>query len=505
MWHDLLTLSQLEAKRRARQIAYGLRLLGVERTDSRLYQAYVVGFWLFWLFAMGAFLLDAVEQLGRALLADDAAALLDGVPVLVLFAQLAYLVVVYLNPPLKLAAPDLAYVAASPASRGAIALVRFVSGMLLPASGLALAGSLAALLFAWSLDAPGVARIGARAFWQTFALALLSAAVGWTLALARQNTRSPVKHAWWLVFPVVALGAALLPGAILWPGRVWTGAILNASIAHGPLLIVAIGVALAAVAAAGSRTHMAQVMDLSQMYARIHRLGMWGFLEASDVITRLRAQSRLARKTRLRGRLPHTSGAVATLLGQSALIVARLSPGIVVRLLVAGVTAPSVAIALVRLGGASPVQTWALIFVALIQFRPREALRVYQVPVDRPFVRQFLPRNNLLRFAGQVALPLAIMGVGAALTAIAQPWVPRGIALPLVLGALLAQALCQALDTARLPDATMPPVRYEYAILVCGALVVGSGLVVGSVWAALLALLLVDLGLALLLSRSLPA
>ena len=55
-----------------------------------------------------------------------------------------------------------------------------------------------------------------------------------------------------------------------------------------------------------------------------------------------------------RGRLPHTSGAVATLLGQSALIVARLSPGIVVRLLVAGVTAPSVVIALVRLGGASP-------------------------------------------------------------------------------------------------------------------------------------------------------
>ena len=151
------------------------------------------------------------------------------------------------------------------------------------------------------------------------------------------------------------------------------------------------------------------------------------------------------------------------------------------------------------------MQTWALIFVALIQFRPREALRVYQVPVDRPFVRQFLPRNNLLRFAGQVALPLAIMGVGAALAAITQPWVPRGIALPLVLGALLAQALCQALDTARLPDATMPPVRYEYAILVCGALVVGSGLVVGSVWAALLALLLVDLGLALLLSRSLPA
>src|SRR5690606_28464410 len=104
-------------------------------------------------------------------------------------------------------------------------------------------------------------------------------------------------------------------------------------------------------------------------------------------------------------------------------IVRRLSPGILLRLVGGGAATTSIAISLVRLGGASAVQTWALLFVVLMQLRPRDALHVYQTPVQRPFLRQFLPQNNLLLFAGQAALPLLIMGLGAGLAALAQPFV----------------------------------------------------------------------------------
>lgn len=505
MWRDILTLAGLETIRMKRQAAYWLRLLGVERADSWLYKAYAVGFWVFWAFAMWAFVLEQVELLSYEIPARDAAALLDAMPPLVLVAQLVYLGALFFDPPLKLAAPDLAYVAAAPVSRGAIALFRFFTGMLILAFGLALAGSLVALLFAWSLDAPGIALIGVRAALVTFGLAWLSGAWGWALALARQNTRSAARHAFWLLIPALMLAAWRFPDAILWPGRAWTNAIDGAAWGDGALLVVALVAGLAALIAAGGRAHMARIMDHSQTYARIRKLGIWGQLGAADVVARLRAQSRLARKTNLRGRIPHTSGVARTLLGQSAVVLVRLSPWIVLRLFAAGATVTSIVGALIRFGGASSVQTWALVFIALIQFRPRDAMRVYQTPVERPFLRQFLPGNALLAFAGQASLPLLVMGVGVALGAVAQPWAHPAIALPLALGALLGLALCHALESVRVRGGVLPRVPYEYGVIACGAAVVVGGVAVGSVWGALVAVVLIDVALAALLSRGVPA
>lgn len=505
MGRDLLTLARLEVRRLARQAAYWLRLFGVEKDDSTLYKAYAVGFWVFWAFAMWAFLLEQVELLSTQIPAEDAAALLDALPVMVLIAQVVATLALCLNPPLKLAAPDLAYVAPSPASRGAIALVRFVAAMLVPALGAAVIGSFVALLFAWRLVAPSVALAGTRGFALALGLVAVTGALGWTAALARQNRRAALaRHAFWLIAPAALLGAWRLPGVFLWPGRVWTDAIFAAPRQEDSLLlVVGLAVALVALYAAGSRVHMAQVIDHSQMYARIRRLGVWGSFLAGDVITRLRAQSRLAKKRRLRGSLPSTNSVPGTLLGQSVLIVRRLSPGILLRLVGGGAATTSIAISLVRLGGTSAVQTWALLFVILMQLRPRDALHVYQTPLQRPFLRPFLPQNNLLLFAGQAAIPLLIMGVGAGVAALAQPFIAPAVALPLTAAALLALAMGQALESVRF-RLDVPRLRYEYAVLVCGALTVISGHALGSVWAALLALVLLDAGLALLLHRSLP-
>jgi len=501
MWRDILTLAGLETIRVKRQAAYWLRLLGVERADSWLYKAYAVGFWVFWAFVMWAFVLEQVELLSYEIPAQTATALLDAMPPLVLVAQLVYLGALFLDPPLKLAAPDLSYVAAAPVSRGAIALFRFLTGMLIPAFGLALAGSLVALLFAWSLDASGIALIGARAALVSFALAWLSGAWAWALALARQNTLSIVRHAFWLLIPALALVAWRTPDAILWPGRAWTGAAWR----DAALLVAGLVAGLVGLIAAGRRAHMAQIMDHSQTYARIRKLGIWGQLGAADVVARLRAQSRLARKTNLRGRIPQTSGAARTLLGQSAVVLVRLSPWIVLRLFAAGATVTSIVGALIRFGGASSVQTWALVFIALIQFRPRDAMRVYQTPVERPFLRQFLPGNALLVFAGQATLPLLVMGVGVALGAIVQPWAHPAIALLLALGALLGLGLCHALESVRVRVGLLPRIPYEYGVIACGAAVVVGGFAVGSVWGALVAVLLIDVVLAALLSRGAPA
>ena len=49
------------------------------------------------------------------------------------------------------------------------------------------------------------------------------------------------------------------------------------------------------------------------------------------LVARLRAQSAAGAQKNLRGRIPHTSGAARTLFGQSAVVLVRLSPWIVLR------------------------------------------------------------------------------------------------------------------------------------------------------------------------------
>ena len=76
------------------------------------------------------------------------------------------------------------------------------------------------------------------------------------------------------------------------------------------------------------------------------------------------------------------------------------------------------------------------------------------------------------------------------------------IALLLAVAVLLGLALCQALENVRLPEHLLPGFSYEYTVIFLGSVIVGCGYLLHSAWAALAAMILADLGLALLLHRS---
>lgn len=505
MWHDVILLIRHQGMLMARNAAYWLRVIGWDHQDSRLFRAYVISFWLFWAFAMWAFLVDQVERISYQVPSENTTAFLDGFPIIVFSLQVLYLLRLFFAPPLKLIAPDLTYIATSPLSRGAVVTVHFVSGLLGPATALGLLGALLAMLFAWSVDAPSVGLSGVQAFFVTFALVYLSGAISWTVALARQSCRmAAARHALWLLLPAIIFGVWLVPDLFLWPGQAWTASIgAEFQMVDVLWLIAGLVVSFAGLCFAGNKTHMTQVMDLSQIHARIHKLGFWGRIEAADVIARLRAQARLAKTECLRGRLPVTFDAPSVLLGLSRLTLARLSPGILLRLVASGLTFTSLGFSLVMLGGLSSVQTWALLFIVLIRLRFDEVTRGFSGTVRQPFLRQFLPQGNLLLFLSQTSIPFLIMSIGIALAAVSQPWVHPAIAFLLATGVAFALALCRALESVRLPAHLLGDFRYEYAILFLGAFVLTSGYLLQSIWAALLATLVVDFALTLLLHRSL--
>lgn len=502
---DTILLTCLEVKRLKSESAYWLQLIGFEHNSSCIYQVYVTGFWLFWVFTMWAFLIDQVENLSHQVALQDVTTWLDSLPILVLFLQLLYFLSLLFDSPLKLMAPDLSYVAASPVSRGAITLVHFFRTLLVPAIVLALLGTLVALFFAWGLAASHVEMIGFQAFFVTFALVYLSGALGWTTALTWQNRRTTAGKVAFGVVVILAplLGSLAIPGLALWPGTLWAACTQDSLRVMDVLLLIgALAAAWVGLYITGSWTNMTVIMDHSSFYARIQKLGLVGRLMAADVVTRIRNQSRLAKKSRFRNRLPETFDTPCILFGQTYLVVTRLSPGISVRLVLAGITFTSLAISLVMIGETSSVQTWVLLFVLLLQFRLNEVMRLYRAQVQQPFLRQFLPENNLLLFTCQTSLPLLLMSVGVSLAVLMQPWVKSVAVLILAVGVLLALALSQALETVRFRYYALPYFCYEYAVIFFGLLVVGSGYLLHSVWAAFMTIVMVDLLLALLLYHS---
>lgn len=506
MWIDIITLARLETRRLKHEVGYWLRLLGFESSDSRLYQTYIAAFWLFWVFTMWGFVIEQVERISRQITIQDASALLDAFPGFVLILQLIYFIALLFDPPLKLIAPDLSYTAASPVSRGAITIVHFIRALLAPAAALALVGTLAALFFAWSLTTANVGVRGFQAFFLTFALVYLSGALAWMGALTRQNYRASRRYALGIGLLAVLVGVQVFPGVFLWPGHFLTVLVRDSVHVHNIILLLAgLTATFVGLYSAGNRTHMTQVMDDSQVYARIQKLGIWGWVTAPDVVARIRRQSRLAQKSQFRRQLPETFNVTRTLFGQNSLVLVRLSPGLSLRLIAAGMTFASFSMSLVLMGGLSSVQTWVLLLVFLVRFRPDDVMRLFWAHVQRPFLRQFLPENNLLLFASQTLLPLLLMGVGVSLAVFVQPWVKPVAVLPLAIGVLFTLALSQALETVRFRRYALPGFDYEYAVILFGLLIIVPGYVLHSVWAALAATVLVDFLLALLLYHSTSA
>ena len=505
----MIILVNLEVKRIKRNSAYWLRLIGFDPETSRIYQIYVTLFWFFWIFSMWAFVVEQVYHASRQWAWQDSSLLLEILPRIVFFLQVAYLISVVWKLPLKMAAPDLAYVAASPVSRGAITLVYFTRSLFSPAVILSLLGSLIAMFIAWNTIIVGVGLIGVQAFFLSFCLVYCTASISWALALFKQRRRSVFRRYIFLltIILLILLGLWLAPNVILWSSRVLAVAIQNKlSSTDVVLLGILLMMAFSALYGVGSKLPMTSIMDASHVYARIQKFGVLGQVMAPDVIARIRKQNQLSQKGSLLVHLPIVFGYRKILFGRTFVTLARLSPELGLRLIFTGFVLPSAVISIIKLGGYASFQTWLLVFIILLQLRPDNLTRFFRECINQPFLRQFLPANNLLLFVSHIALPLFFMSLGASFAVVLQTqfvlFEALGVWL-LVIALVTVLGFCQALEYVRLPFYLSPSnsiqLNYEYTVIVLGALIVLAGTLLQSLWAAGLASIMILIVLSLLL------
>jgi hypothetical protein len=504
-WRDIRILAQIESKRTIQDATYWLELIGFERDSSRVYLAYVMAFWAMWLFIMWAFLVEQVYQASRqipdAITDNMNIALITAIMIFAL--QMIYVLRSYFDLPLKLTAPDLAYVAASPVSRAALTLVHFLRKLLLPALLQSIAGTLLAMGLAWLVGDVHVGWAGLQALLVTFALVYISGAAGWIAGISSQHLTSRTRRITVSIITVLLImGSLLLPDVILLPGLLWSRTFTGLfSILDAGLLLILVSLTVAGLFLAGEHLHITRLIDTSQVYARIQKFGVFGRVMAADLIARIRQQSRLAGRPNIQPRLPLTGNSLVTLVGYSSVWLVRLFPGEILRLLATGSFFPALVIGVIVFGGYQTLQTWLFLGLLLAQIRPDTLTRPFRELIRQSFTWQMVQMNLLTVFISQISLPLLVMLPAIALTVALQPAMPFMPVFLMALSSFIILALCQALEAVRLP-ATLPNLNYEYLVLIALVLIVLPGVLVQSLIIALLITCLLNCLLAFLLAHS---
>lgn len=502
MWTDFQTLASKEIKILKRDIRYWLGLLGVDRESSKAYQAYVIAFWGFWLFTLVAFGVDQVRLLSDEVRNPE---LLDIftrlMPLSLTLLILVYLVYLYRNPPLKMRSADLHYIAPAPVSRPALIWVYFIRQQTLLSFLVASFATLIALFFAWNTRQPDINRTALQIFAVSFFISYAVGALGWGLALHKQNTQARYQPVYYLVtIPLVLFGCWLLPDIFLSVGHVWLRT-LTAPLSGGDVALILGMMLVCAVTlyTAGSRLLMPRIMDASQLYARVQRLGVFGPIIAADVIAQIQKQARLAKMKRPRGHLPRTRSIPKTLMGRVYIATLRPSPLKVFQFIRSGFILPSIVIGLLRIGGAESLQIWLLVFILIIQLRPRELIQFFSESLQQPFLRQFTPVNNWTLFFSQTAFPFAFAMIGVLSAVLIQFQTFNAdifSVLCLAVASLFMVSVCLALEHVRFSTHMFArnALRYEYAVLFCASLMILGGALTQSLWVALvISLLLIGL------------
>ncbi len=504
MRSDLRTLVWLQWKRFKGSATYWLRLIGFEPDANRFYLLYAALFWLFWVYTVWAFVVQQVEQISQSISPASAIQLQAGVPALILMAQLVYLGMVLRNSPLKLDAAEIEFVAASPVNRGSFVLVHFGRSVLLLALFAGLASCLLAMLLTWQSAPAKVGVVGLQAWVLGIPIFGLSAALAWIVVLLKERLVSRwLKRAVWLILPLAVVLAVALPQVMLFPGALWLTALdagsSAAALASSGLLLGLAGVLLALI---GSRLNMAAVADDSRMYARVQKLGIFGRLYADDVISSVQRQSRLARKKHLRLRLPEPATGYAIILNRALLSLFRLAPSSLFRLIMRGVVLVGIVSLGVQFGGWAQLQTWLLLLMILIQFRPTELNILFQQDVGQAFTRQFLPSNPLRLALADGIFPISLASMGGVGALLLQGWVDPLAALVVVLALIVGLEFCQALELVSVPGLFFRRIPYTYSVALSGIALLATGLLLRSPIAIVSAIIMVDLILATLLARS---
>lgn len=503
MIHDVLAIGRLEYTRLKSQIAGGFRFLGVDMDSSIIYRLYVFAFGCFWLFAMWSFIVEQVYVLSRQISLTDTTALLDILPFLILVGGLIYLVALFREPPLKLSAPELLYIATSPISRSIVTVTNFVKRAFIPAVLLSLLGSLVMMFFAWRLGLFDIGWHGLVAIPVTLALTLSIGMLCWTLALMKQQQRTKSGHLlFWLIIPVGLLGAWILPDFVLLPGVIASN--LLQGMLTGGEMVVLITISLVSflmLTHVGARIHMTTIIEDSQVYARIHKFGFWGRVLVADVIDSIQTQARLRRRRVIRSRFPLRLVGQSAILGYSSVMLWRLSPGMAIRLFFMGVMLPSLFITALSMIGVS-LQTWMLILVMAFQLRPHDLTRSFRTQNVRRHLRQYLLMNNLTLYMAGSIIPLFIMSLGVLFAVMTQSIPSPIVAFLLTISVLNGLGLCQVVETVRLPAHILPALQYEYSILFSGGAIILTWHLTVSLWGAFVVSALINILLAWLLYRS---
>lgn len=476
MIRDLLLLTRLRMRLLALSTRIWLSFLGFDVDDrspiQRIYGVYVIVFLAIWVTLMVSWATYTAARVGGLLPPEADAAILAALPWLLAGLLVLGLVLALRGSPVKLNAPDMAYVAGSPLSRRAVVAARFLEALPLPLIIACSALGLLGVVLASPGEAEPVQNAGIRAALAAVPLAVFGLGAMWLLGVGRLVLPVARRPLLWLVPLVLAALVALAPGvrAFLGGGVAWA---VSGAAGAGMVFLLALA-ALALVAAViwlSERVNMTDVIDESQFYAQLRAIGMYVFVDPS-IAGRLQRQASLSRRAhRLPGRLPGWAG-MPTLLGR-ALLGAIRQPLALGSAFLWGIT--------LLYGGVwtllahPPVQTAVTWLFVVLLVPPSPLTTLFRADATAPFLRRMLPFSwlTLLLATSLPALVMLLLGgaAGWLLPFVTIPDTFYGIVLLVLLGALVL--LCQGLSLVTLPGRRGP---IPYAAL--AALCVGGVLLV---------------------------
>ena len=379
--------------------------------------------------------------------------------------------------PLTLSWQDQTYVAGSPVSRAVLVGVSFARRAILFMLLAGLAVALIVMTVNWPVGEDFAGQTGLGVLLATPLVMLLGLALAWIGGLLPAIYPAWPRWPRWAVLLGLAGGAYLLPGVFLWPGiavqRIAQGEPVLGSLVG--LLILAIA-AVAALVWLGRGLNLIVLTDASRAAARI---GALGTLPNTDTVRAIQRQERLAVRG-VRFRLPTRFGPGGTLLARGLLAYARTPLG-VLPILGWGMVAGLLGMMLSLTTGAASIPAWASGLAFVLFFPSSRVVDTFRADMDNPFVRQFVPVDNLTLLVADSALPLALLILGGWTM-----WIAVAGAGPLLLPGLVALALaaillvlCHAASTVQFR--TWPErISYPYAVLITFGLPIVAGLATGS-------------------------
>lgn len=483
---DLALLWWLRWKQLRHSIDYWLGAIGYDVYDrtisNRLYGVYLAIFLGLWLLLMWSFAVYETMQIGARLSPSQSDTLRSSVsellPWLVLGAAIVLAMRALRATPLVLSEVDLAYIAGSPVHRGMVVLIEFarrcwkVTLLIVPLA------TLVAVMLAHrvSRDEVGLSVIPAALVAVPVVGFVWSA--GWLAGMVRLGHPAIIRFPMiWLAPSIFVAPAVAVPGIATWPGSVLASALLGHPAAGAALGVAALAAALvAAVIYAGRQASMIVVGVESATAFRMPTLISVGGLATTPRMEAPRAPSR--QRVAVDGRpligLPDATG-LRMLLIRGALVTFRKPWTLLWTLLGGGAFAVSGALLVDR--GAS-AQIWLVWLTAVIMRPPRGLVATFAGDQEAPFLRQFLPVDNLTLLAADSAMPFVLL-----LTAIIAGWValdPFYSVSGWILGVSIVLAFLLLLSQAAVPAraATWDP---ALASLVFGGLGFGVVLLVAEI------------------------